>query len=99
MTAIDIKRVIVVVVAIEHLDAIYSYAVAGQIVLHPATGVLKGDVLDGDILTLDETDEVGTSDALVVPGEFLEGATLSVDGAKAINHYVFHVVGINQLDG
>ena len=99
VTAIDVERVIIVVVAIEHLDAVDTHTVAGQIMLHPAARVPERDIFDGDVLTLDEADEVGAGDALVVPGEFLEGAPLSVNGSKAINHYVFHVVGINQLDG
>jgi len=99
MTAVDIQRVVIVVVAIKHLDAVYFHAVTGQVVLHPATRVLQGDILDDDILTLDEADKVRTSDALVVPGEFLEGASSSIDGTKAINHHVLHLVSIDQLDG
>ena len=99
MTAIDIQRVVIVVVAIKHLDAVYPHTVTGQVVLHPATRVLQGDVLDDDILTLDEADKVRTGDALVVPGEFLEGAPSSVDGTKTINHHVLHLVSIDQLDG
>ena len=99
MTAVDIQGIVIVVVAIEHLDAVYSHAVTSQVVLHPATRVLQGDVLDDDILTLDEADKVRTSDALIVPAEFLEGASSSVDGAKAINHHVPCLVGIDQLDG
>ena len=99
MTTVDIQRVVVIVVAIEHLDAVYAHTVASQIVLHPATRVLEGDVLDGDILTLNEADEVRTGDSLIVPGEFLEDTSSSVDGAQTINHHIFYLVGIDQLDG
>lgn len=60
MTAINIERVVVVVIAIVHLDILYPHAVASQIVLHPATGVPESDATDGDILALDKTDEMGT---------------------------------------
>ena len=99
MTTIDIQCIVIVIVAIEHLDAVYSHSVAGQVVLHPTTRVLQGDILDDDILTLNEADKMRTSDALVVPGEFLEGASSSVDGAETVNHHVLHLVGIDQLDG
>ena len=37
MTAVKVERIIIVVVAIENLDAFYLQAVTGQIMLHPAT--------------------------------------------------------------
>ena len=99
VTAVNIQSVVVIIVAIEHLDAVDSHAVAGQIVLHPAAGVPQCDVLDGDILALNETYQVRTGDALVVPRELFEGAASSVDSAEAVNHHVSDLVGINQLNG
>ena len=99
VTAINIERVVVVVIAIVHLDILYPHAVASQIVLHPATGVPESDAPDGDILALDKTDEMGTGDAFVVPRQLLEGTAPAIDGAIAINRHMAHLVGIDQLDG
>ena len=99
MTAIDIQCIVVVVVAIEHLDVLYPHTVASQIMLHPTTRVLEGDILDCDILALDKTNQVWTGKALIVPRQFFEGAASPVDGTKAINHNIFHLIGIDQLDG
>ena len=67
MTTIQIERIIVVVVAVVHLDASDLQSVAGQIVLHPTAGVAQGDVAHGYVLTLDEAQQMWTSDAFIVP--------------------------------
>ena len=99
MAAVQVQRVVVAVVAVGNLDATDAQAVAGQIVLHPATAVLECDVLDGDVATLDEAQQMGTGDALVVPRQFGEHAASPVDGAIAVDDDILHRVGIDELDG
>ena len=67
--------------------------------LHPAARILQGDILHGNLLALDETDEMRARNALVVPRQLFKRPTLSVDGALAINRHILHLVGIDQLDG
>ena len=97
MTAVQVERIVVVVVAVEHLDVLYFQSVAGQVVLHPAARVAQRHVADGDVLALDEANKVGPRDALVVPRELLKGPSAPVDGARSAQHNVLHAVGINQL--
>ena len=63
VAAIDIKGIIIIVIAVKNLDSIDAQAVAGQIVLHPTATVLQRDILHGDVLALDEPQQVGTGDA------------------------------------
>ena len=66
--------------------------------LHPATTVLQRDILDGDVLALDETKQMGTRDAFIVPRKLFEGTPSSVNDAIAVDGDIAHLVGINQLD-
>ena len=99
VTAVQVEGIVVIVITVLHLDALYLHSVAGQIMLHPAAAVLQRDVPHGDILALDEPQQVGTGDALIVPRQFPESPAPSVDGAIAVDHHVPHLVGIDQLDG
>ena len=99
VTAVDVEGIVIVVIAVEHLDSLNLQTVAGQIMLHPTAAVPKGDVPDGDILALDEAEQVGTGDALIVPGEFLEGPSSSVDSPETADGDVVYLVGIDELDG
>ena len=65
VTTVQVECIVVVIVAVEDLDAIDDKAVASQIVLHPATTVLQRDILDGDVLALDETKQMGTRNAFI----------------------------------
>ena len=56
VASVQIKGIVVIVVAVEYFDTVDSEAVASQIVLHPTTAVLQGNVLDGNIVTLDEAE-------------------------------------------
>ena len=95
MTAIEVEGIVVVVISVENLDSIDVQPVAGQIVLHPAAAVAEGDIPYGDVAALDETYQVWTGNAFVVPGLFGEGPSLSVDGACAVDDHVVHFVGID----
>ena len=99
MTTVEVEGIVVVVISVENLDSIDVQPVAGQIVLHPAATVAEGDIPDGDVAALNETYQVRTGDAFVVPRLFSEGPSLSVDGACAVDDHVVHLVGIDQLDG
>ena len=55
MTTVQVEGIVVVVVAVQHPDAVDAHAVTGQVVLHPASAVLQGNAADGDVLTPDET--------------------------------------------
>ena len=98
-TTVNIEAVVVVVIAVIYLEVLNPHMETGQIMLHPATRVLQGDILHGNLLALDETDEMRSCDALVVPRQLFKRPALSVDGAFAINHHILHLVGIDQLDG
>ena len=99
MTAVQIEGVVVVVVAVQHLDAVNPQPVAGQVVLHPATAVLQRNAAHRNVLTLDEAQQVGTGDALVIPRQFLESTAPTVDDALTADSHMAHLVGIDQLDG
>ena len=99
MTAVEVEGVVVVVVTVENLDSIDMQTVTGQVVLHPAAAVAEGNAADGDVAALDESQQVGAGDAFVVPRQFLEGTALSVNGPVAVNGYMTHLIGIDQLDG
>ena len=99
MASVQIQCIIIVIVAVENLDAFNPHPVASQIVLHPASGVPQRNVLDDDILTLDETQQMRTGHPLVVPGEFLKGAATSVYRTIAVYRHMTHLVSKDQLDG
>ena len=99
MTAIQIEGVVVIVITVLHLDTLYLQSIASQIMLHPATAVLQGNISHGDILALDESQQMGPGDAFVIPRQLFKSSAPSVDGAIAIDHHVLHLVGIDQLDG
>ena len=67
MTAINIESIIIIVITVKNLDSIDMQTVTSQIVLHPATTVFKGNVLNSNVLTLDKANEMGARDTLVIP--------------------------------
>ena len=99
MTAIQIEGVVVVVVTVQHLDTVNPQPVAGQVVLHPAAAVLQRDAAHRDILALNEAQQMGTGDALVIPRQLLEGTSTPVDNTLTADGHMVHLVGVNQLDG
>ena len=95
MTAVQVERIVVVVVAVIHLDAADMQTVTGQIVLHPAAAVAQGDVSHGDILALYKSDKVRPRDALIVPRQLLERPSPSVDRSLSVDADILHLVGID----
>ena len=99
VTSVEVKGVVVVVVAVVDGDALYLEAVACQIVLHPASRVAQGDAADGDVAALYEPEKVRTGDGLVVPCQLGESGSASVDGALSRDGHRAGLVGIDELDG
>ena len=99
VTTVQVECIVVIIVAVEDLDAIDDKTVASQIVLHPATTVLQRNVLDGNVLALDETKQMRAGDAFIVPRQLFEGTPSSVNDAIAVDGDIAHLVSINQLDG
>ena len=97
VTAIQVQRIIIIIVTVHDLDTVDSYTVAGQIVLHPTAAVTQRNVLDHDVTTLYESQQVWTCDALVVPRLLGKHTPLSVYRSVAVNHYILSLVGIYQL--
>ena len=99
MAAVDIQRIVIIVITIKNLDSIDIQAVASQVVLHPATRIAQGNTTHQDVLTLDKANQMRTGDSLIVPRKFLKGPSTTIYDTQAVNRYVVHAIGINQLDG
>ena len=99
MTAIDIEGVIIIVITIKNLDSIDIQAVAGQIVLHPAATVPESNILHRNVLALDESKQVRTRDAFIVPRQLFEGTSSSVNDTIAVDGDIAHLVSIDKLNG
>ena len=99
MTTIKVERVIIVVISIENLDSIDKNTVAGQIVLHPAARVFQRNALDSNVFALNETQQMGTGDAFIIPGMFLESPSSAINSTIPVDGDILHLVGIDQLDG
>ena len=54
VAAVEVEGVVVVVVAVFHLDAVDAQAVAGQVMLHPATAVSQRNILYHNVLAIDK---------------------------------------------
>ena len=69
VASVQVECVVVVVVAVDHLDVLDVQAVAGQVVLHPSAAVAQCYAAHTHVATADEAQQVGARDALVVPRE------------------------------
>ena len=98
MATIQVEGVVVVVIAVEHLDTLYLQTVASQIMLHPATAVLQGDIPHGDVLALDKSQQMRPGDTLIIPRQFLESAPATINRSIAVDDHIPHLVGIEQLN-
>ena len=99
MTAIKIERIIIVVITIKDLDSIDKNTVAGQIVLHPAARIFQRNALHRNVLTLNETQQMRTRNAFIIPGMFLESPSSPINSTITVDGDILNLVGIDQLDG
>ena len=80
MAAVDIQRIVIIVITIKNFDSIDIQAVASQVVLHPAARITQGDTTHQDVLTLDKANQMRTGDTLIVPRKFLKGPSTTING-------------------
>lgn len=99
MTTVEVEGIVVVVIAVEHGDTVDFHAVAGEIVLHPATGIFQRHAADPHIRAADEAEEMRTGYPFVVPRELRKSAAAAVDSALAGDGHTRGAVGIDELYG
>ena len=88
MASVNIESVIIIVIAILYLDTLYPDAVAGEIVLHPASTVLQSHIFYGDITALYKPEQMRAGDSFVIPRFFLECPPSSVDSTISVDYHI-----------